>query len=854
MTIPEVKLEECWAKSQPFQSVRTHALISGHVAQLIWDEYLSGSVRGILSSELNMDSSDTRAFVGYLVSVHDIGKISYDFQAKEHSIFEKMEQDPALKDRLFHKNERHEKTGRHCLKNIWLGFGEDRRSALLFPEIVSAHHQGKYGAGCFDETSPFFDLQKEMEEQMRQFFLRKKEKRLPSVKSERRGVVEGLLLGIMILSDWISSGASFCDGENWIDNDNASDRIRTIMLEFLSKSGLKKEKAQWQSSFSGVWPNIPGNGLRSLQKEVEKMLQQGECRYRLVLLEAPMGEGKTEAGVYAALRLAELWEKDGSYFALPTAATANQMVKRIQELFRMNGKDDRVRLLHSMAWLDESGQFHCNSPDEKDEISRWLVPLRKGLLGQYAVGTVDQAMFAATVVRYGALRLLGLSNKVLIIDEIHSYDAYMSRIITRLLEWCAAMDVPVVLLSATLPPVIKKKLLEPYTDQELSGAYPLITAVDENWRVEEKCVGTVYHRLESDLEELPILNSPDMIAETACEMVRDGGCICVLMNTVREAQAVYTSVRKLYDGDLLLFHAQYPLARRAEIEEACIKRYGKEKSNRPARSILIATQVVEQSLDVDFDAMLSAVAPIDLLFQRLGRVHRHEDTIRPERYKKACFFVMVPKEQNSFGLSGYVYPECFLRRSVSLLRDRKTIRIPEDISTLVAMAYDPTAVPYEESTEWYENQIRQQVEAGASEQYIIRPPGKTYNALDEILSYDDEAPMLQVATRLGEPTIRLALLNKEQYMAVEPYVHVRNDVAYADICEPGIARMVFRQSASIRISLLDGELSKESYITGNMLTSGVWILQMENDCCTLAGGKVIINDMDLGIMIKEGNK
>ena len=192
--------------------------------------------------------------------------------------------------------------------------------------------------------------------------------------------------------------------------------------------------------------------------------------------------------------------------------------------------------------------------------------------------TVDQAMLAATQVKYGVLRLSGLSNKVLVIDEIHSYDVYMDEIIMRLLEWCIALEIPVVMLSATLPADKKADLLRVYGCKLPEGSYPSITSVLEDGSARIRSIPASSRTLEIKVEVSPCLNDAEAIAHMAISAVQAGGCLCVLMNTVRDAQAVYCAVRENYDGKLLLFHAQFPAARREEIERECLTLFGKDKS------------------------------------------------------------------------------------------------------------------------------------------------------------------------------------------------------------------------------------------------------------------------------------
>ena len=674
---------------------------------------------------------------------------------------------------------------------------------------------------------------------------------LPKIGKAQHGKTAVFLLGLLILADWIASGPSFADAEDWIRRPDADIFLKEKTHAFLQKSGLQPCDFIWPETFCGVWTTIPAAGRRPLQKDLEELLEKTEKPLALVLLEAPMGEGKTEAGMYAALQMARTWGKAGFYVALPTAATANQMVGRMQTLLELHKLPASVRLLHSMAWLTE-GEEAVHSPDERDEAARWLAPLRRGLLGQFAVGTVDQAMLSATNVKYGTLRLLGLSNKVLIIDEIHSYDAYMGEIIVRLLEWCRALEIPVVMLSATLPLHLKQKLLKPYTDRELSEAYPLITTVDSRGELREQIITGTTHRMKASLRMLPILGDPVLIAETAVNEVSGGGCICVLMNTVREAQAVFQAIRERYSGDLLLFHAQFPAEQRAELEKACITRYGKDKSRRPERSILVATQVVEQSLDVDFDAMFTAVAPIDLLIQRLGRVFRHGDTPRPADHSAAGFTVLIPKE-GSFGPSASVYPECFLNSAIRVLGSRESIALPEDLAELVREGYDPSLVPEEEVESWNENRIKEALEAGASLNYLLNPPDKSFSGLQSELLYDDDedAFSLSVKTRLGEPTVRLALLSEEDMKALAPFLRDKNGKQHAVVRSRAVAEQVMKRSLSVRVGRL-GSLSGLSDIRGDMLLSGVRILPLNNGSCSLPNGKTLRLDRELGLLIEDG--
>ena len=384
-----------WAKTSPFQSVPTHAKISGMVAMVLVDELLSAGVREQLCDDLSMDRDQLTGFVGYLVSLHDLGKIEYSFQVKDEEIRQAIESESTLHE-VFMPGIRHEKTGQSFLRTFWKECGENRQSCTLMSKIVGAHHQGKTGSGSYNQNSAWQAFRVSLEAELKKKFLGDQAIRLPSFQKEKQGSIASVLLGVMILSDWIASGSSFSDAEAWIRDDNADDRIQAIAQKFLLESGLKPKHVTWPQDFCGLWPNIPVNGKRPMQREIERQIHSARIKPLAVLIEAPMGEGKTEAGIYAAVQMASQWGKDGFYIALPTAATANQMVTRAHALLGMHNLSSVVRLLHSMAWLETPQIYSSNSPDEQSEIATWLAPLKRGLLGQYAVGTVDQAMFAAT--------------------------------------------------------------------------------------------------------------------------------------------------------------------------------------------------------------------------------------------------------------------------------------------------------------------------------------------------------------------------------------------------------------------------------------------------------------------------
>lgn len=844
-------LDQMCAKSEPFQAVPIHGIVSGVTAQVLFSQFLSVGTAQKLMKLLKLSEVETVNLIGYLVSLHDIGKLASKFMEKiAHPELHRQLETEGLLPQL-PEYVRHEKTTQRILKTFWQKVGSDRRAANFYAGVLGAHHQGKLGNG--ESAAPNWEpLQREMEQRMRSFF--GPVPMLPEVSKAEQGFLGTILLGLTILSDWISSGTYFQYAEDWIDEEDIRGKIQEHAMDFLRKSGLLRQPLDFGETFCSVWPGIKEEGMRPLQRETEALFRQTEEKISLILVEAPMGEGKTEAGTYAALQMIRQWQKNGFYIGLPTAATSNQMVGRIRKLLEQHNVSERVRLLHAMAWLadeDIQNRFVMNDSEEENAVLRWLEPVRLGMLASCAVGTVDQAMMSVLMVKYGVLRLLGLSGKVLIIDELHAYDAYMGGILSSLLTWCKALEIPVVLLSATLPPEKKQEMLEPFLSEPLGNAYPAITAVTESGRLLVREIPSTARRQSVQIQMFEILHRSAQIAEEAVRLTRDGGCLCILLNTVRQAQEVYAALlEQETDARLLLFHAQFPAARRDEIEKECLKLFGPDKSERPAKAILVATQVVEQSLDIDMDFMMTAVAPIDLLLQRTGRMFRHDDTPRPDTAQAPVLRVLVPSD-GDFGADGFVYPECLLRQSIRLLRDRQAVRIPEDMAQLVADGYDSEKASPDELEAWLERLMDNQVQKSQGTQYLLGSPQAKFRPLQDPIDFDDleQNSYLSAKTRLGEPSRRIALLEPELYEKLSVLAEEIEGRRCVRMRSRNLAREVLRQSVSIREKRLSGF---EPGIYGKGLLEGTDIFPAERGVYQAPDGRSILFDPEFGVLLKGG--
>jgi CRISPR-associated endonuclease/helicase Cas3 len=388
---------------------------------------------------------------------------------------------------------------------------------------------------------------------------------------------------------------------------------------------------------------------------------------------------------------------------------------------------------------------------EEKAAMEWFRPMKRGLLAPYAVGTVDQALMSALNVRFGFLRLFGLSGKVLIIDEVHAYDAYMNSILTMLLRWCSSLGIPVILLSATLPQSKRMKLVSAYTGNNIldnsdamkKTPYPLITLADGPGSMREIPIeGPISHIQISLYRHYGKLGDPAAAAKLAVSLSENGGCICIIANTVTSAQSIYSELKKLPIKDTIikLFHARFRAERRQEIENEVLDMFDKRsllpendpaRTVRPRRAILVATQVVEQSLDLDFDEMITEIAPIDLILQRSGRLHRHQREKRPSGELRRLHILYPDSCSLDFGPTKLVYDSYTLIRTLFAI-NIDNICLPDDMRELVEIVYSEKELPFIDELQWIRKEdikiaydkmkAKESKDSGESATYLIRQP------------------------------------------------------------------------------------------------------------------------------------
>lgn len=649
---------------------------------------------------------------------------------------------------------------------------------------------------------------------------------------------------------------------------------------------------------------IPDAMLRPAQRAAveaaDTMAEPG-----LMILEANMGEGKTEAALLAAERLADRFHLGGVYYALPTQATVNAMFTRFTDwigllpagnrpafasVFLAHGKRDlndefaalRTRRHGGGASANTAfntfnddfelrwGMDHANSdgrPGSRSDsrqhalsavVNPWLSGRKRGNLSDFVVGTIDQVLMTALRSKHVVLRHLALAGKVVALDEVHANTAYMNMFMERVLSWLAYYETPVIMLSATLPQQRRLAYLHAYEAGRRALRSERRYALDHSGHDRNESAGDVTassdgerrhgsharwrRRRERDAASAarmpgtaspqssdaqstydlryPLISlsgedtdTPRYIApepsgrssritvrycddsdESLVSLLRtqlaDGGCAIVIRDTVARAQHAYQLIQQELaeelDADVTLAHSRFLAFDRARIDRDLVHRFGPDGTDRPRCAIVVATQVAEQSLDVDFDLMVTDVAPIDLILQRAGRLHRHRRDAgeRPERLRSPQLFVTGIAQWKDDATPEFsagvvtVYHRHLLLRSLAVLGispdTEQVIDIPAAIPELVQHTYGSDQIGPESwqdvmrsaADDWADQQDRKQATART---FRILDPSSSPCNLDDWLGdnpiddpdgHSDKARQARAAVRDSDENVEVIVLQR----------------------------------------------------------------------------------------------
>lgn len=785
-----------------------HLADAAAVAMALWERYLSAGQRATIARGIGSDGKDARSLLGLLAGLHDLGKVTPSFQRQDMAAFESLAGDGEYAVGVADVSFRHEVASQLLLVNLLEGVGYSTspwRSSTAYrcAQILGGHH------GRFSSSPP----------EACQFVL----ERYPAVgdgkwQVQRRLLFEAmfavlgqpapprrmsvdaavLITGVVILADWLVSQERFLRRrQTTVEPDVTLGALRrhlsataTLAPDVLSEAGLGRIRYRDRPFLElfGVPPN-------PLQRSILDEFTRRVTGPGLLVATAATGDGKTETALTAARTLGRLSGADGLYFALPTMATADQMHLRVEQYARRGVSGPAMlTLLHSMAWLGADPRAGLGdaarqtvSDDAGDERSvaatRWLRGRHRGLLANLTVGTIDQALLAVLRARYSALRMLGLSSKVFVVDEAHAYDPYMRALIGRLLAWLGRLGCPTVLLSATLPSSVAREMFAAYAagagrsmPDALTVRYPgwafLPAGADqEPVHISEAARRQVieHRRIDLTVDVRPVQSRSRAAAVCAelAGLLHERGCAAIVCNTVADAQDTYRQLADWLVGspdppELHLLHARMPVGDRMARTEKLITRYAKGGS-RPS-GIVVATQVIEQSLDLDFDLLISDLAPIALLVQRAGRCQRHLFTTRPSWAPDPRLVVLDPVDTAGRFVPpkrwGSVYPRYLLRATHHVLVHRidPVVRIPDHVEDLVETVYEraPESVPglandADAAGEYAEYGGTTVAERGLAEMGAVPEPGRVPQLG---VLHDAGIAEVDIATRSGAGSVR----------------------------------------------------------------------------------------------------
>ena len=724
-----------YAKTNPERPIQIHLLLYhlidvGQVALLLWCEVLTDGIRQRLARILNLSVAEAGQFIAFLSALHDLGKCSPAYQQKYAPDWlkkELIEADFILQDATGYSHKTQNPKTPHATVSTWALM--DLLPDLLHLDstfsdkiavALGGHHGSWPPSGATDNLDdskyPRWDeVRRDLFWEVRAVFRPPTAVAAPADKTDLNTFLT-IFSGLVSVADWIGSRNKECFG--FIDQAMST---RQYALRSAEKAKQSLEDLGWLGwqptdqtlDFGQAFSYLNFKAPRGVQAKVIEGAKNVSGP-SLIILEAPTGIGKTETALYLADHWLQQHAGRGLYVAMPTQATSNQMYARVGDFLNHRYPEAKVNyhLVHGQAaWQDElkkQVELQTIGDDQRAaavQAESWFTPRKRTLLAPFGVGTVDQTFMSILQTRHFFVRLFGLSHKAIIFDEVHAYDTFMSTLFERLLTWLNAIGTSVIILSATLPAETRRKLVKAYSGETLnqSGQYPsltIATTTNEPAFIELPKPDDVAIQLAWDVGR-----EPQDILEYLDQALANGGCAAIICNTVGWAQTIYKALDaarqagtlNIPEDDLILFHARFPPVWRKDIEQKVLDKFGKPEKEkpekRPHKAIVVATQVIEQSLDLDFDLMLTDLAPIDLIIQRAGRLHRHERTADQRHNLPRRLVITEPAEIAADGLpkfdvDEYIYARYVLLRSYYALKAKgDTATFPTDTTTLIEQVY-----------------------------------------------------------------------------------------------------------------------------------------------------------------------
>lgn len=554
-----------------------------------------------------------------VAAIHDVGKWSPGFQHMcpvwlEREGLTLIAERNAWKAQ---KSIRHEKYSQDSIQLLLQNRGYKQSEAIAWAMIAGAHH-GKmhspenYGRGDLGLLiNEWHSHQHKIIEGIESEFNTK----IPSIGLKKSDAIVPWLMGLTSVADWIGSDEKHFPVDKGCCEKEGKESARLAVENI----GLCKPFVIKNLRFEEIF-GFSANDMQ--QKALSVITKPG-----IYVIEAPMGLGKTEAALACTYELLQSGQASGLYFALPTQLTSNRIHLRVSGFVeKITQNSDKTRLAHANAWLEEAyyqprpvktliKQHNGDASTSRD----WFSSAKRALLANFGVGTVDQALMSVVAVKHFFVRRFALSDKVVIIDEVHSYDHFTGTLINCLCQELQKLGCTIIILSATLLPEVRNELIETHEEKIHNDNYPLITG--------KSTEGTMISPQGSKLKPRPavkrILKNLAPLFLDAVAAARQGARVLWVCNTVNTAQDVFRLLTKQNSNiELGLLHSRFPHFIRQQQEEYWMERLGKKDTSNGG-CILVSTQIVEQSVDIDSDVLISELAPMDMLLQRMGRLWRH---------------------------------------------------------------------------------------------------------------------------------------------------------------------------------------------------------------------------------------
>jgi CRISPR-associated endonuclease/helicase Cas3 len=588
--------------------------------------------------------------------------------------------------------------------------------------------------------------------------------------------------GLVMLADWVGSDTAFFP---YRADDQEDRHALAASAARRAISGIGIARPDPEPEVLTDFVEVFGFPPSPLQQMLAAVLPVDEAS-RLVLVESETGSGKTEAALAWFHRLYTAGEVDGLYFALPTRVAARELYARVCRSHASAFVDPTTRpgpvLLAAPGYarVDDVGAAALPNPEgllwEDDAALRrherqWASAHPKRFLAApVAVGTIDQALLSVLKVKHALLRSVCLDRSLIVVDEVHASDPYMRQTLQALLDGHLKRGGRALLLSATLGesaaaaffgcPIRGLK-------QSLQRPYPSVTTC-----AGERPVGGTRDVKCVRVELLPGLDTQQVLP-IVIAAVADGARVLVVCNTVSRANELLRAVEKsgripacslfTVNGAACPHHGRFAREHREVMDAAVTRALGKGSPD--GGLLLVGTQTLEQSLDIDADLLVTDLCPMDVLLQRVGRLHRHARVRRPCGYAHPRVLIRAPEHGDlrawlqrdgtlraPAGL-GTVYPDGrVLQRTLDTLKGGPTFEIPLDNRRLIEQTTHPEAlailpVEWQSHAQHLEGQLMADVRASLTSTIEELPFGDLhYPSSDE-----------RVSTRLGAPNLDIKL-------------------------------------------------------------------------------------------------